>query len=148
MTTIDCMTTTNSLEANKQLAVHWLELVGAGDVDAICALTAPDWTMAGGPPDLPTGPDGVRVLFATFGEITQTWQVHDVLAEGDRVAVRATNRCVQDSFLGVPAAGVEQVFTATFIFQITDGLVRRVWRNAEDLQRLLQLGARIVPPGA
>jgi predicted ester cyclase len=90
----------------------------------------------------------VRVLFATFGEITQTWQVHDVLAEGDRVAVRATNRCVQDSFLGVPAAGIEQVFTATFIFQITDGLVRRVWRNAEDLQRLLQLGARIVPPGA
>jgi len=74
------MTTTNTLDANKQLAVHWLELVGAGDVDAICALTAPDWTMAGGPPDLPTGPDGVRVLFATFGEITQTWQVHDVLA--------------------------------------------------------------------
>jgi ketosteroid isomerase-like protein len=144
--TIDRMTTTNALDTNKQLAVRWLELVGAGDVDAICALTAPDWTMHGGPPDLPTGPDGVRALFATFGEITQTWHVHDVIAEGDRVAVRATNRCVQDSFLGVPAAGVEQVFTATFVFQITDGLVRRVWRNAEDLQRLLQLGARIVPP--
>jgi ketosteroid isomerase-like protein len=145
--TIDGMTTMNTLDTNKQLAVRWLELVGAGDVDAICALTAPAWTMAGGPPDLPTGPDGVRALFATFGEITQTWQIHDVLAEGDRVAIRATNRCVQDSFLGVSAVGVEQVFTATFIFQITDGLVRRVWRNAEDLQRLLQLGARIVPPG-
>ena len=48
------MTTTNTLDANKQLAVHWLELVGAGDVDAICALTAPEWTMAGGPPQTPT----------------------------------------------------------------------------------------------
>jgi hypothetical protein len=55
---------------------------------------------------------------------------------------------VQDSFLGVPAAGIEQIFTATFIFQIADGLVRRVWRNAEDLQRLLQLGARVVPAEA
>ena len=40
------------------------------------------------------------------------------------------------------------MFTATFIFQIADGPVRKVWRNAEDLQRLLQLGARIVPLGA
>lgn len=69
-----------------------------------------------------------------------------MIAEGDRVAVHATNRCVQDSFLGVPAAGIEQVFTATFVFQILDGQVHRIWRNAADLQRLLQLGARILPP--
>ena len=138
--------TTGDLDANKQLAVRWLDLVSSGDVDAICALTAPDWTMEGGPPDLPEGHAGVRALFATFGDITQTWHVDDVIAEGDRVAVRATNRCVQDSFFGVPAAGVEQVFTATFVFQIVDGVVRRVWRNAADLQRLLQLGARVLPP--
>ncbi len=47
---------------------------------------------------------------------------------------------------GVPAGGVEQVFTAMFIFQFADGLATRTWRNAADLQRLLQLGARIVPP--
>jgi len=27
-----------------------------------------------------------------------------------------------------------------------DGLVARIWRNAADLQRLFQLGARILPP--
>jgi ketosteroid isomerase-like protein len=136
----------DDLAANKRLAVRWLELVSDGDVEQLCALTADDWTMIGGPPDLPAGPAGIRALFASFGEITQSWQVDDVIAEGDRVAVRATNRCVQDSFLGVPAAGVEQVFTATFVFLITDGVVRRIWRNAADLQRLLQLGARILPP--
>lgn len=137
-----------TLDANKQLAVRWLDLVSSGDVEAICAVTTQDWTMTGGPPDLPTGHAGVRALFATFGEITQSWHVDDVIAEGDRVAVRATNHCVQDSFFGIPAAGVEQVFTATFIFQIADGMVRRVWRNAADLQRLLQLGARLLPPEA
>ena len=139
-------TAADTVTANKQLAVRWLELISAGAVDELCAITPANWTMEGGPPDLPRGPAGIRALFATFAEITQTWQVHDVIAEGDRVAVHATNRCVQDSFLGVPAAGIEQVFTATFVFQILDGQVHRIWRNAADLQRLLQLGARILPP--
>jgi predicted ester cyclase len=90
----------------------------------------------------------LRALFDSFGEITQEWTIDDVIAEGDKVAVRATNRCVQDSFFGIPAAGFEQVFTATFIFEIRDGLVVRTWRNAADLQRLLQLGARLLPPTA
>jgi ketosteroid isomerase-like protein len=136
------VTDSAEVEANKRLAVRWLELVSAGDVDELCRMTDPSWTMVGGPPDLPTGPDGIRALFATFGEITQTWEIDDVIGEGDKVVVRATNRCVQDSFFGVSAAGVEQVF----IFQFADGLAVRTWRNAADLQRLLQLGARIVPP--
>jgi hypothetical protein len=37
------------------------------------------------------------------------------------------------------------VFTATFTFRIADGLIAEIWRNADDLVRLLQLGARIVP---
>jgi predicted ester cyclase len=88
----------------------------------------------------------LRALFDSFGEITQEWTIDDVIAEGDRVAVRATNRCVQDSFFGIPAAGFEQVITAAFIVEIRDGLVVRTWRNAADLQRLLQLGARLLPP--
>jgi len=59
-------------------------------------------------------------LFDSFGEITREWTIDDVIADGDRVAVRATNRCVQDSFFGIPAAGFELVFTATFIFETRD----------------------------
>ena len=136
----------SDLAANKELAVRWLHLVSAGDVDEMCRLCDPDWVMEGGPPDLPRGHAGLRALFDSFGEITQEWTIDDVIAEGDKVAVRATNRCVQDSFFGIPAAGFEQVFTATFIFEIRDGLVVRTWRNAADLQRLLQLGARLLPP--
>lgn len=133
-----------SIDDNKRLARRWLELVSEHRVEEICALTADDWIMHGGPPALPAGPTGVRELFRTMGTIEQTWTIDDVIAEGDRVVVRATNIVTQDSFFGVPAAGRVQRFTATFTFQIANGKVLRTWRNADDLGRLLQLGARLV----
>ncbi len=62
------------------------------------------------------------------------------------MVVRATNTCVQESFFGIPGRGRSQTFTATFIPRIADGKVLETWRNADDLGRLLQLGARIEPP--
>lgn len=136
----------DTLAANKRLAVRFLDLISEGDVATLSELITPTWTMEGGPPDLPSGRAGLQVLFASFGEVQQRWTIEDVVAERDRVVVRATNRLVQDSFFGVPGRGIEQVFTATFTMQIVDGRIHRTWRNAADLQRLLQLGAHIVPP--
>ena len=136
----------DTLAANKRLAVRFLDLISDGDLQQMAALITPTWTMEGGPPDLPAGQEGLRVLFAHIGTVQQRWTVDDVIAEGDRVVVRATNRCMQDSFFGVPGRGVVQVFTATFTMQIVDGRIARIWRNAADLQRLIQLGARILPP--
>jgi ketosteroid isomerase-like protein len=132
----------NSTDANKQTARRFLELVGDHDIDGLCALITSDWTMRGGPPNLPPGAEGNRTLFGTFGKVDQTWTVDDVIAEGDRVVVRATNVCMQDSFLGVPSYGRQQTFSAMFIHRIVDGKIAQTWRNADDLGRLLQLGAR------
>jgi predicted ester cyclase len=136
------------IEANKQLARRWLDLVTEHRVEDICRITAPSWRMHGGPPELPAGPDGVRALFRAIGPIDQRWTIDDVIAEGDRVAVRATNTCVQDSFFGVDGRGKRQIFTATFVHRIADGKMLETWRNASDLERLLQLGARIEPAPA
>jgi predicted SnoaL-like aldol condensation-catalyzing enzyme len=135
----------HSIEDNKRLAQHWLELVSQHRVEDICTLTAPTWRMTGGPPALPSGPDGVRALFAAIGPAEQEWAIEDVIAEGDKVVVRATNTCVQNSFFGIDGRGKRQVFTATFTFRIADGLIQETWRNADDLGRLFQLGARVVP---
>src|SRR3712207_1079934 len=110
----------STTEDNKRVARRWLDLVSEGKVEELCAMTAPAWTMHGGPPALPAGPDGVRALFATFGPIEQSWTVEDVIAEGDKVAVRAVNTCRQESFLGGPGRGRVQRFTATFVFRIAD----------------------------
>jgi predicted ester cyclase len=146
--TITATTTpdTDTLTANKRLAVAFLDAISDGDVAALAAMITPGWTMEGGPPDLPAGQEGIRVLFAHIGGVEQRWTIDDVIADGDKVVVRATNHCEQDSFFGVPGRGIVQVFTATFTMQIADGLVARIWRNAADLQRLFQLGARILPP--
>jgi hypothetical protein len=135
-----------TITENKRIAVRFLELIGDGDLEQMGALIAPTWTMEGGPPDLPAGHEGLRVLFEHIGGVQQRWTVDDVIAEGDKVVVRATNHCTQDSFFGIPGRGIQQVFTATFTMQIVDGLIVRTWRNAADLQRLLQLGARLLPP--
>jgi len=84
----------STLEDNKRIALRWFDLVTQGRVEELCAMTAPTWTMHGGPPSLPAGPDGIRALFASFGRIEQTWSIQDVIAEGDRVAVRAWNSCL------------------------------------------------------
>lgn len=137
---------TDDLTANKETAVRFLDAVSAGDIDALLALTTPDWRMYGGPPDLPPGPEGIRTLFASIGPIEQTWTVEDVIAERDRVVVRATNTCEQESFFGIPATGVRQAFAATFTFRLDDGRIAETWRNADDLGRLLQLGATFTAP--
>ena len=135
-----------SVTQNKRIAVRFLELVNEGDLEQMYLITTPTWIMEGGPPGLPAGRAGIRALFDHIGPIDQTWTIDDVIAEGDKVVVRATNTCVQESFLGIAGRGIRQVFTATFTMQVVDGKVDRVWRNGADLQRLFQLGARILPP--
>ena len=135
-------------DRNEAIACRFLDLVADHDVDALVAMVTPTWTMEGGPPDLPPGEAGIRTLFDSFGRIQQEWTVDDVIAEGHKVVVRATCIVEQDSFFGVPAAGRQQRFTATFIHDVVDGRIIRTRRNADDLGRLLQLGARIVPSSA
>jgi len=133
----------SSLAENKALARRWFALVSANRVDDICDLTSTSWSMHGGPPNLPAGHAGVRALFKAIGTVEQRWTIDDVIAEDDRVAVRATCDCLQESFFGIPSHGRRQMFSATFVHRIVDGIVQETWRNADDLGRLLQIGARI-----
>lgn len=134
-----------SLEEHKAIARQFFTLVSEHNIPELCEMVSPTWIMHGGPPNLSPGPAGIRELFGTFGRIEQKWVIEDVIAEGDKVVVRATNICNQESFLGVPSYGRQQTFTAMFIHQIANGKIVETWRNADDLGRLLQLGARIVP---
>jgi SnoaL-like domain len=132
----------NRLSAHhKAIARRFLKCVSRHDIDGILALIAPTWTMSGGPPGLPPGEPGIRTLFASFGRIQQHWDISEMVAEGDAVVVRGTCTVEQDSILGIDARGRQQVFTATFTHHLVGGLIVRTHRNADDLGRLLQLGA-------
>jgi len=58
--------------------------------------------------------------------------INDIIAERDKVVVRATNRSVQDVFLGSKDHGCRQVSSAIFIHKIVNGKVIETWRNADD----------------
>ncbi len=133
------------LENNKATARRRIELISEYKIEEICEMTAPTWTMHGGPPNLSRGADGVHQLFQTIGPIDQQWTIEDVIAEGDKVVVRVTNTCVQEIFFGIPGGGRQQTFAAMFIHKIADGKILETWRNADDLGRIFQLGARIEP---
>ncbi|WP_375478266.1 ester cyclase [uncultured Nostoc sp.] len=135
----------SSIEDNKIIAQRWIELISEHKIEEICEITAPTWKIHGSLPGLPLGPEGVRKLFDSFGPIQEKLTIEDIIAEGDKVVVRATNTCIQESFFGIPSRGRQQIFTATFIHYIADGKIIETWRNADDLGRVLQLGARIEP---
>jgi hypothetical protein len=132
------------IEENKTIARRWLELAKRNRVDEMCALAAPTWTMHGGPPGLATGADGVRQLYRTVGPVYEEWTAEYMIAEGDTVVVRATDRCVAESergrcaqwsLLGRPGHEPRRSTAATFIFRIVGGKVAEVWRDAAYLGR-------------
>jgi hypothetical protein len=53
------------------------------------------------------------------------------------------NHC--GSYLGSPATGKRVTFGAIWIFGLADGKLAAVWRCADDLGRVVQIGETIVP---
>jgi hypothetical protein len=132
------------LKRNKRLATSWFDRVSDGDVETMCRLSAPDWRMHGGPPGLPTGHAGLRALFGHISPVEQKWTVDDVIAEG------APRRRARDQLLHTGGvlrrAGMGQAPSGHRDIHLPHRrrADRRSLRNADDLGRLLQLGARIV----
>ena len=68
--------------------------------------------------------------------------VEDVVAESDRVVVRATVRGTHAGpFLGVEPTGERIEMTGIRIFRIEDGKIAEIWLNLAVADVLEQLGA-------
>jgi steroid delta-isomerase-like uncharacterized protein len=70
------------------------------------------------------------------------FEIEDMIAEGDRVAVRLTAHAVhRGDFMGVPAAGKGYTIAEQHIFRIADGKIAEHWHVADMLGMMRQLGA-------
>jgi steroid delta-isomerase-like uncharacterized protein len=70
------------------------------------------------------------------------FEIEDVIAEGDRVAVRVTARAThKGDFMGVPAAGKSYEIAEIHIFRLEDGLNVEHWHVADMLGMMKQIGA-------
>ncbi len=70
----------------------------------------------------------------------------DIVAEGDRVAVRTTFRGVhKGDFQGIAATGKEVTIPVMLTYRVAGDKIVQHWMNADSLSLLQQLGALPVP---
>jgi len=68
--------------------------------------------------------------------------IEDIVAEGDKVAVRLTNSCLHSGpVFGVPPSNRRVTYTETAIWRVVDGRVTERWCNSDTLGLMQQLGA-------
>ncbi len=138
-----------STNEHKAIIQRAMDAFNQGDWAAIDLLFAPhyidhDRSRAA----LPPGPEGIkqawRMFRAAFPDLTGT--IEDMVAEGDKVAVRATLRGTQQGeLLGIPTTGRQVTVMLIDINRIEAGTFVERWAETDMLGLLQQLGAVPAP---
>lgn len=104
-------TTTNK---NKIIACRSRQLLSNGNEGELCKIVSPSWTMQGSIAAMPAGAAGIRKLFKAYENIEQQWSIDGLVAEGNKVVVRATNSFVQYSFLKLPIMANANIYNSIY----------------------------------
>ena len=106
-------------ESNKALIRKWIEAWVANDLDLLAELFSPDYTVNGARVGIEGVTQAVRFLHNTLSNISA--EVHEFVAEDDRVVIRWTVRGRQDgNFMGFPPTGRELALNGINIYHIVD----------------------------
>jgi steroid delta-isomerase-like uncharacterized protein len=139
-----------STEDNKALVRRWFEeLFNDAKLDVADEIVTPDHVSHDtSTPEHPPGPEGERQLVNLVrgafsdGRIT----IEDLVAEGDRVAVRWTFRGThRGDFVRIAPTGNEVEMGAMDLFRVADGKIAETWSNVDMMTMMRQLGAAPTP---
>lgn len=136
-----------TVEANKKLVLeHYESFVHRQDAEAVRNQLAPDFLDHELPPGISPGPEGViqyRVmLHKAFPDLKI--KIEDIVAEGDRVAVRATWTGTHRGslpFLPVPVTNRPFTLTGMVFWRVRDGRLAERWATLDLLGMQRQLAA-------
>ena len=130
------------------LARQVFEAFSTGDVAAAGELVAEDFVDHGAPPWAPQGRAGyLQILTFLTTRLRLRYEVHDVVAEGDKVAIRATAHGVHNTgHLGFPATGRPYAMPTMHLFRAEGDLLAEHWGVRDELSALWQVGALERPP--
>ncbi len=132
----------SSVEKNKEIVRRWSEYLNTGDLGIYDELAAPNYVV-----HQTTGDAGIKELKAIMPTLREALPdcratVEDMIAEGDRVAVRYTIRGThKGTFSGIPATGNPVSFTGTTFYRLAGGKIVEDWSNPDGLTFLQQIGA-------
>jgi predicted ester cyclase len=136
-------------ESNKQAVLRYYD--GAwnkNNLEVIDEIFEPDYIVENLPPWRKPGAKGLKEFLADnhkmFSNIRNT--IEDVMAEGDKVAVRfkaeAIHVGVLDGPVGkVPVTNKKVYWRGMAIFQLRNGKVMQAWGVTDNLGLMQQLGA-------
>ena len=131
-----------SATQNKEIARRFIdEVFVRQDPDAVDELAAADFTPHTWGPT-PPGRAALRQAMqrAGSGISDPVFTIEDVIAEGDKVAVRLTSSATHSgTFMGKPATGNRYTIHEIHIFRIRDGQVTDHWHEFDKLSLMQQL---------
>lgn len=134
----------SATEQNKQLIQEAIETgLNRGDMDAFDEFFGPDFIEHEElPPGTPAGREGVKaataIMRTAFPDLKIT--IADMVAEGDKVAVRLTWSGTQDGeFMGMPPTGKSFSMNVMDIFRIEDGKIAEHWGVSDSMAMMTQL---------
>jgi predicted ester cyclase len=136
------------LNRNKEVVLRFMQLMDRTprDFDALDEVLAADLRLQLGAAhlDREQTKDFIRTVYAAFPDYTHTPE--EVLAVGDRVVLRTTNRATHSGdFQGIAPTGRCILFGQIAIYRMVDGKIAEVWEEADLLGLLQQLGASVKP---
>lgn len=131
-------------EENKAAVNRFYEVFDEGDLSIVDEVLASNFVEHNPFPEQPPGPEGMKqvlsMMRAAFPDSEMA--VEDVIAEGDRIAVRAemtgTHR---GEFMGLPATGNRVTVTGLSIWRVVDGKIVEHWEQFDAMGMMQQLGA-------
>jgi predicted ester cyclase len=131
------------VEQDKAAAVRFLEEVfPANDESAVLAVLDENFVNHEAPPGTPPGPGGaimfMKMLAGAFSD--QRWTIHQVIAEGETVAIHCTHsgRHTGD-FFGVPATGRSFAYKQMHMIKMRNGKGIEHWAVRDDATLMRQL---------
>jgi predicted ester cyclase len=133
--------------STKALAADLIDAMNTGQLDRIRDLVTDDFVDHGSPVPLPPGPDGYIWILTFVTTVLQVrYEVHDVVSDGDMVAIRATAHGVNAvAPQGIEPTGRPFAMKTAHFFRGRDGKLCEHWGVRDELDVLYQVGA-MTPP--
>lgn len=127
-------------EQNKRVVLTYVDAFNRGDLDAVCAAFASDALIHGA-----LGWGGLEVARPIWNDLMRCFQVSlevdAVVAEGDTVAVRYTERGRSvASFRDGPVTGKDYEVIAMEWFVVKEGHIERRWGVRDAASMFRQMG--------
>jgi predicted ester cyclase len=136
-------------EQNKEIVRRQFELLDAGDVKGAAALWAEESYNHG----RKVNPRQLESVYADLDLLHERHSIHEMVAEGEWVAVRTTCEGVHAAKVQVNS-GIFAVLEPTgrkytaqhmHLFRVVDGKLTEHWANRDDLGAARQVGLELRP---